>query len=77
MRAQQEIVFSKMDTQIEKELTVLVDDVFGNEALGRYYGQAPHIDSTCKIENCNSQPGHFIQTTITARDGYDFIVKQI
>ncbi|OQY03726.1 MAG: ribosomal protein S12 methylthiotransferase RimO [Planctomycetales bacterium 4572_13] len=76
MRTQQERVFAKMDTQISRELTVLVDEVFENEATGRYYGQAPHIDSTCKIKNCPANPGDFIQTKITARDDYDFLVKQ-
>ena len=77
MQAQQELVFAKMDSQIGNELTVLVDDVFENEAVGRYYGQAPHIDSICKIQNCIANPGGFIQTKITARDDYDFIVEQI
>ncbi|MHC5198829.1 MAG: 30S ribosomal protein S12 methylthiotransferase RimO [Planctomycetota bacterium] len=76
MRTQQEIIFAKMDAQIGRELTVLVDEVFENEAVGRYYGQAPHIDSICKIQNSNAKVGDFIQTKITARDGYDFIVEE-
>ena len=77
MRTQQELVFAKMDLQIGNELTVLVDDVFENEGIGRYSGQAPHIDSICKIQNCNANPGDFVQTKITARDGYDFIVERM
>jgi ribosomal protein S12 methylthiotransferase len=75
MQTQQELVFAKMDKQIGCDLTVLVDDVFENKAIGRYYGQAPHIDSICKIQNCRATTGDFIQTKITARKDYDFIVE--
>jgi ribosomal protein S12 methylthiotransferase len=77
MRTQQELVFEKMDAQVGRQLTVLVDDVLENDGIGRYYGQAPHIDSICKIQNCNASPGDFIQTKITARDDYDFIVEKM
>ncbi|MDH4202047.1 MAG: 30S ribosomal protein S12 methylthiotransferase RimO [Phycisphaerae bacterium] len=77
MRTQQELVFAKMDAKVGSELTVLVDEVVEDQAVGRYYGQAPHIDSICKIQNCNANPGDFIQAKITARDDYDFIVEQL
>ena len=77
MRTQQELVFAKMDAKVGSELTVLVDEVAEDQAVGRYYGQAPHIDSICKIQNCNANSGDFIQAKITARDDYDFIVEQI
>jgi ribosomal protein S12 methylthiotransferase len=77
MQTQQELVFAKMDAQIGRELTVLIDDAFEGEGIGRYYGQAPHIDSICKIQNCNATAGDFIRAKITARDDYDFIVEQI
>lgn len=77
MKTQQELVFEKMDSQIGRKLTVLVDDVFEDEGIGRYYGQAPHIDSICKIQNCTANGGNFIKTKITDCDGYDFIVEPI
>lgn len=77
MQTQQELVFAKMDSLIGRELTVLVDDVFEGEGFGRYYGQAPHIDSICKIQNCNAAGGDFIRAKISARDDYDFIVEEI
>jgi ribosomal protein S12 methylthiotransferase len=77
MQTQQELVFAKMDAQIGRELTVLIDDVFEGEGIGRYYGQAPHIDSICKIQNCNAEVGDFIKAKITGRDDYDLIVEQI
>jgi ribosomal protein S12 methylthiotransferase len=77
MQTQQELVFAKMDSQMDRELTVLVDDVFEGEGIGRYYGQAPHIDSICKIQNCQAAVGDFIRAKITGRDDYDFVVEPI
>lgn len=77
MKIQQELVFAKIDTQIGNELTVLVDNVDENKATGRYYGQAPYIDSVCIIEKPTAAAGDFIRVRITARSDYDFIVTQI
>ncbi len=77
MQTQQELVFRKMDAQLGRPLTVLVDEAFDNQAVGRFYGQAPHIDSFCKIQNAAVEPGQFIQTRVIGRDGYDFIVHPL
>jgi len=78
MQTQQELVFAKMHKQIGNERMVLVDEVVQKQAVGRYYGQAPHIDSVCVIEKYGDiQPGDFINTKIVARDEYDFIVRPI
>lgn len=77
MKTQQQIVFGKMDTQIGKELEVLVDEVYEDVSIGRYYGQAPHIDSVCIIPHNTVGPGQFIQTRITGREDYDYRVEQV
>lgn len=77
MNRQQQIIFDKMDRQIGRNVTVLIDEVHDDYAVGRYYGQAPHIDSVCVIENCTEHTGRFINTQITGRNDYDFTVKQI
>lgn len=77
MRTQQELAFAKMDAQMGRELTVLVDEVSGRDVIGRYYGQAPHIDSLCRVHGGRPTPGQFVKTQITGRDGYDFEVKMI
>ncbi|MHC4552561.1 MAG: radical SAM protein, partial [Planctomycetota bacterium] len=77
MSLQQQIIFDKMDKQIGRQITVLVDETHENGAVGRYYGQAPHIDSICHIPNCTVHTGRFITGKITGRDGYDFITEQI
>ncbi|MBL7215343.1 MAG: 30S ribosomal protein S12 methylthiotransferase RimO [Phycisphaerae bacterium] len=77
MSLQQQIIFKKMDAQLGRQLSVLVDETYDDHAIGRYYGQAPHVDSVCIIQNCTAHTGRFIQAKVTGRDGYDFLVEQI
>lgn len=77
MSLQQEVVFDKMDVQVGRQRTVLVDEQLDDHAIGRYYGQAPHIDSVCRIRNCTAHTGRFITVEITGRDGYDFLAEQL
>jgi ribosomal protein S12 methylthiotransferase len=44
---------------------------------GRFYGQAPDIDSLCLIEKCSAAPGRFIEAIVTGTRGYDLVVEQI
>jgi ribosomal protein S12 methylthiotransferase len=78
MAAQQKIAFAKNEQRVGSELTCLIDDVDeqGN-GVGRFYGQAPHIDSVCFIDNCTAQPGEFIKTKVIRAQDYDLIVEQI
>jgi ribosomal protein S12 methylthiotransferase len=78
MLTQQEIAFAGNKNRIGGKLTCLVDSV-DSEGIGRgrFYGQAPDIDSTCVIMNCSVRPGDFIETKVVATKGYDLIVEQI
>jgi ribosomal protein S12 methylthiotransferase len=78
MVTQQEVAFSKNKERIGTELRCLVDSVDGQgNGQGRFYGQAPEIDSVCLISNCSSKEGEFIKAkVVTARD-YDLVVEQI
>ncbi|UCF42354.1 MAG: 30S ribosomal protein S12 methylthiotransferase RimO [Planctomycetota bacterium] len=78
MLTQQKIAFEKNNERIGSKLTCLVDSVDNNgTGRGRFYGQAPDIDSVCIIENCSAKPGQFVDTKVTAAKDYDLIVKQI
>jgi ribosomal protein S12 methylthiotransferase len=44
---------------------------------GRFYGQAPDIDSICIIKNCSANPGQFIDTKVVGTKDYDLLVEQI
>jgi len=77
MLTQQKIAFAKNKNRIGSELFCLVDSVDGSTAQGRFYGQAPDIDSICIIENCSANPGQFINTRVVGTKDYDLMVRQI
>jgi ribosomal protein S12 methylthiotransferase len=85
MLCQQEIAFAKNRSRIGSEITCLVDSVDNNDfGTGRFYGQAPDIDSVCIIDMKNSRknniplrPGRLINAKIIDTRDYDLVIKQI
>jgi ribosomal protein S12 methylthiotransferase len=78
MLAQQKIAFAKNQNRIESKLICLVDSVDNKgNGKGRFYGQAPDIDSICIISNCSAKPGNFINTRVVGTKDYDLMVRQI
>jgi ribosomal protein S12 methylthiotransferase len=88
MLAQQEIAFARNRDRIGSRLICLVDSCDGNPGRranrrsqtagrGRYYGQAPDIDSICIIERCSAQPGQFVDVEVVGTQDYDLLVEQI
>ena len=78
MLTQQKIAFAKNDNRIGSRLRCMVDSVHEEGVCrGRYYGQAPDIDSVCIIENCSAAPGRFVDVKVLASQDYDLHVGQI
>jgi ribosomal protein S12 methylthiotransferase len=78
MLTQQKIAFTKNKDRIGSKLTCLVDSVSKDGAAqGRFYGQAPDIDSVCIIKNCSTSPGKFIDAKVIGTKDYDLVVEQI
>ena len=78
MVAQQKIAFAGNKDRVGGSLTCLVDSVdCGGLGRGRFYGQAPDIDSVCIIKHCSAKPGQFIATKVIGTQGYDLLVEQI
>ena len=78
MLNQQKIAFTKNKNKIGSNLICLVDDVDSeNEGRGRFYGQAPDIDSVCIIKNVSARPGEFINAKVIATKDYDLLVERI
>jgi ribosomal protein S12 methylthiotransferase len=78
MVTQQAIAFAKNQQHVGRTLTCLVDDIeTDSTGIGRYYGQAPEIDSVCLIANCAAEPGDFIQVRVTATQDYDLVCEQV
>lgn len=78
MLAQQEISFAKNQKRVGSRLTCLVDSIDSNGGgKGRFYGQAPDIDSLCIIKSCTGKSGDFINTKVVGTKDYDLVVAQI
>ncbi len=78
MLTQQHIAFEKNRQKLGSKLTCLVDAIRKDGAAeGRFYGQAPEIDSICIIKNSKAKPGQFIQTKVIGSKDYDLIVEQV
>jgi ribosomal protein S12 methylthiotransferase len=78
MLSQQRIAFAKNEQRIGTHLSCLVDAVEADgTARGRFYGQAPQIDSVCIIGNCSAGPGRFVKTRVVDTKDYDLVVEQI
>ncbi len=78
MLTQQKIAFAKNKNQIGRKLTCLVDSLeTKSTARGRFYGQAPDIDSFCIIKSCSAKPGQFINTKVTDTKDYDLVVDPV
>jgi len=78
MLTQQKIAFSKNNKRIGNKLTCLLDSIdAGDTGQGRFYGQAPDIDSLCLIKSCSAKPGDFISTKVVDTKDYDLVVEQI
>lgn len=78
MLAQQEIAFARNASRVGSRLTCLIDSVDGQGAgYGRFYGQAPEIDSVCLVPACTASPGQYVEVQVVGTQDYDLIVEQI
>jgi ribosomal protein S12 methylthiotransferase len=77
MTVQQPIAFAKQEARIGTRLTCLVDEDTGKgTGRGRFYGQAPEVDSVCLIRDCTASPGQFIRARVIGTRDYDLVVRQ-
>jgi len=78
MLTQQEIAFEKGRERIGHELLCLIDQVGdGRLGRGRFYGQAPEIDSVCYIRDCSAKPGQLVKVKVTGSQDYDLLCRPI
>lgn len=72
MAAQQRISEEKLRCKIGQEIEVLVDQVDGDQALGRSIADAPEIDGVVHIADAGDlNPGDLIRGKVTGADEYD------
>jgi ribosomal protein S12 methylthiotransferase len=77
MLIQQKIAFEKNQSRVGSELECIVDEVDKRNCRGRFYGQAPEIDSVCIIKKCRARVGDFIRVKVVGTKDYDLLVEQI
>ncbi len=82
MMRQQEIVFSKNKSRIGQKITCLIDSVESkHNATGRFFGQAPDIDSICFIKSHKKkiklQPGQFVDINVIDFQDYDLLTELV
>jgi ribosomal protein S12 methylthiotransferase len=78
MLAQQRIAFAANRSRLGSRLRCLVDSVdSAGTGRGRFYGQAPEIDSVCIIKNCSVGAGCFVENRVVRTEEYDLVVEQI
>ena len=77
MLNQQKIAFAKNKNRVGNKLTCLVDFVDDKgDGRGRFYGQAPDIDSVCIIKKCSAEIGRFVDMKVVGTKDYDLVVEQ-
>jgi ribosomal protein S12 methylthiotransferase len=80
MQIQQEIAFAHAQSQIGKELEVIVDGPdpeAPNCVLARGHADAPEIDCTVRLKGKALRPGDLVRARITGADGYDLLARSI
>jgi len=78
MLTQQKIAFEKNEKRLGGKLSCLVDSMDKQrKGTGRFYGQAPDIDSICIIENCRAARGQFIDVNVIGTKEYDLLCRKI
>jgi len=72
MEVQEAISAAKLQDKIGRIETVLVDEVNGDEAIGRTKADAPEIDGVVYLSGAEGlTPGDFVEVEIVDADGHD------
>jgi ribosomal protein S12 methylthiotransferase len=73
MLAQQAVAFEANARRVGSAIRVLVDQAAGGISVGRHYGQAPEVDSICKL-TARRPAGELVDGRVVACEGYDLVV---
>jgi ribosomal protein S12 methylthiotransferase len=72
MELQSAISADKLQQRVGNSYTILIDEVEGDNAIGRSYAEAPEIDGVVVIDHGEGlQPGDAVDAVITAADEHD------
>jgi ribosomal protein S12 methylthiotransferase len=80
MAEQQRVAFAFAQSQIGRELEVVIDGPdpeFANHVRGRTTADSPDIDCEVRVKGKNLRPGDFVTAKVTAADGYDLVARAV
>ncbi|WP_374356688.1 30S ribosomal protein S12 methylthiotransferase RimO, partial [Chitinimonas sp.] len=78
MEKQAEISANKLAAKIGKQLTVLIDEIDADGAVGRSYADAPEIDGLVYIDDKQGlQVGDFVNVEVVEADEYDLWADRV
>lgn len=71
MAAQQPMSLANNQNWLGRTLDVLIESRRGADAVGRSFRDAPEIDGTVTVRNCEATPGTFVSAHVTEAAPYD------
>jgi ribosomal protein S12 methylthiotransferase len=78
MAFQEDISTQRLERKIDREITVLVDDIDEDGALARSEGDAPEIDGLVIIPDCERmEVGEFYRVRVTDCDVHDLYAEMV
>jgi ribosomal protein S12 methylthiotransferase len=80
METQQAIAFEWNETQIGRQVDVIVDTALPGEQdayVGRSYAQAPDVDGVVYVTGQSLRPGDLLPTEIVAVSDYDLVAAAV
>jgi ribosomal protein S12 methylthiotransferase len=77
MLAQQEVAFAAARARVGSTFAVVVDGPDEDGIVARHVGQAPEVDSVCRLPAGDYAAGDLIQVRCVGADGYDLVVKPV
>jgi len=76
MEVQSAISADKLQQRVGNSYTIIIDEVEGENAIGRSYAESPEIDGVVVIENGSGlEPGDVVDAVITAADEHDLYAE--
>lgn len=77
MALQEEISDRLTSAMVGQRVRLIVDEMNGDTAVCRSQWDSPEVDMTYTVNNCDANPGEFIEAEITEAYPFDFEARQI
>jgi len=75
METQREVARAAARRRIGHTFDVVVDERRRAVSVARHAGQAPEVDSVCRLAGGPAEPGDWVPVVCTDSDGYDLVVQ--